>query len=311
VSAPQSKLQGVRLMTVHKSKGLEFEHVIVMDRLGRMKNRNETIIYDYDGVVLQKMYVRTHGREMLDVDYARAIEKEKKLSCEDQMNALYVAMTRAVNSLDVVTKSNNSWFEPLGLVEGEWGSQTFQPSRPKEPNILQPVDYHSVSYGKQSEQKNSDDTSRVLDYEAIEYGLALHYGLEMLEDFTPSSIPNALECVRKKYGLIIGEEKVGQISTSLMSVVSDEIFKNLCLGKHYKEQSFRVQGSMGIIDLLVERSAQQWIVVDYKSGVYRQEEHAAQVLRYMDAVKQLTHGDVEGYVCYIGLQKCEWVKIEG
>jgi exodeoxyribonuclease V beta subunit len=311
VSAPQSKLQGVRLMTVHKSKGLEFEHVIVMDRLGRMKNRNETIIYDYDGVVLQKMYVRTHGREMLDVDYARAIEKEKKLSYEDQMNALYVAMTRAVNSLDVVTKSNNSWFEPLGLVEGEWGSQTFQPSRPKEPNILQPVDYHIVSYGKQSEQKNSDDTSRVLDYEAIEYGLALHYGLEMLEDFTPSSIPNALECVRKKYGLIIGEEKVRQISTSLMSVVSDEIFKNLCLGKHYKEQSFRVQGSIGIIDLLVERSAQQWIVVDYKSGVYRQEEHAAQVLRYMDAVKQLTHGDVEGYVCYIGLEKCEWVKIEG
>jgi exodeoxyribonuclease V beta subunit len=310
VSAPQSTLQGVKLMTVHKSKGLEFEHVIVMDRLGRMKNRSETIIYDYEGIVLQKLYVRTSGREMLDGEYARALEKEKKLSFDDQMNALYVAMTRAVQSLHVVAKANNSWFEPLGLGAGEWGERKFERRIPKKSKLLSAIDYKSLSYGKQSVQKSTDDESQVLDFEAIEYGLALHYGLEMLETFEKHSVDNALECVRKKYGISLGEERLLTIKSSLISVLQDDFFRELTRGTIYKEQSFVHQETMGVIDLLVQHDCGHWVVVDYKSGEDRAEKYTAQVLRYMDAVAKLTQCEVRGYVCLIGLDHCQWRKIE-
>lgn len=310
VAAPQSQLHGLRLMTVHKSKGLEFEHVIVMDRLGRMKSSSGVMLYDYEGIVLEKLYIRTRDREALDLEYAAAVEKEKILSHHDQMNALYVAMTRAVQSLCVVAKSKSSWFEPLGLTQGCWGEKKFEFHTPQEPKPLHQIQYQALSYGKQSHDESNDDEVKDLDFEAIEYGLALHYGLEMLEMFEPSSVDNALECVRKKYGITLGEGKIEMIKSSLNSVIVDEQFQQLTRGKIYKEQSFLYNQAMGVIDVLVEHHEGYWVVVDYKSGEARTDDYTSQVLRYMDAVAGLTQCEVRGYLCYVGQHRCNWRKVE-
>lgn len=308
--APQSQLQGLRLMTVHKSKGLEFEHVIVMDRLGRMSTRSETIVYDYDGVVLQNLYVRTYGRETLDEEYAQALQKEKNLSHDDQMNALYVAMTRAVQSLCVVAKSKSSWFEPLELTVGQWGEKHFEQSVIQEPILLKSIEYVPQSYGKQSVEEPDDDVVKELDFDAIEYGLALHYGLEMLEAFELHSVDNAIGQVRKRHGMVLGDERIMSIKNSLESVVRDEFFRELIRGKIYKEQSFVYKQARGIIDLLIEHELGYWVVVDYKSGEDKSQEYTAQVLRYMDAVASLTQCEVRGYICSVGLHQCKWRKVE-
>jgi len=39
---PASEVEGINVMTIHKSKGLEFEHLIVLDRLGRRKSDKST-----------------------------------------------------------------------------------------------------------------------------------------------------------------------------------------------------------------------------------------------------------------------------
>ncbi|MDX9756972.1 MAG: RecB-like helicase, partial [Sulfurimonas sp.] len=80
VSAAASELSGVRVLTVHKSKGLEFEHVIVMDRLKKAPPARDAIIYEYDGITLKNIYLRIKGREGVDKHYANAILKEKSLS---------------------------------------------------------------------------------------------------------------------------------------------------------------------------------------------------------------------------------------
>jgi exodeoxyribonuclease V beta subunit len=226
------------------------------------------------------------------------------------MNALYVAMTRAVQSLCVVAKSKSSWFEPLGLTQGCWGEKKFELHTPQEPTPLRPIEYQGLSYGKQSHDESNDDEVKDLDFEAIEYGLALHYGLEMLETFEPSSVDNALECVRKKYGITLGEGKLEMIKSSLNSVIVDEQFQQLTLGKIYKEQSFLYNQAMGVIDVLVEHHEGYWVVVDYKSGEARTDDYTSQVLRYMDAVAGLTQCEVRGYLCYVGQHQCQWRKVE-
>lgn len=101
--------------------------MIVLDRLGQIKSRNDFIVYEYEGIHLERMFIRTKGREELDPHYKTALEKEQKLEKSDQLNALYVALTRAVQSLALITKPKGSWFEPLGLCwKGSWGEWCFE-----------------------------------------------------------------------------------------------------------------------------------------------------------------------------------------
>ena len=69
VAAASSDVRGVRVLTVHKSKGLEYEHVIVVDRLKKAPPRRDSIIYNYDGIHLQNIYLRTKNRDLIDNDY--------------------------------------------------------------------------------------------------------------------------------------------------------------------------------------------------------------------------------------------------
>jgi len=307
-SSPQSDLHGIRIMTVHKSKGLEFEHVIVLDRLGQIKSRNDFILYEYDGINLERMFIRTKGREELDEVYKNGLEKEKKLEKSDQLNALYVALTRAVQSLTIIAKPKSSWFEPLGLSEGRWGEFHFEIAHTPLVKPLKHVESKSISYGKQSDIVK-EEKNIIIDYEAINYGLALHYALEMMENFEIESLKNALESTRKRYGMNIGEAKIQLLHRTLHALIHDEQFCFLTRGKSYKEQAFYYQGQKRIIDLLIEHDEGYWVVIDYKSGEEKSYEHAVQVKNYMDAVGLFLGGEVRGYVCYVRDETCEWQKI--
>lgn len=39
---------GISIMSVHKSKGLEFDHVILLDSLSKNNSNNEDIMLEYD-----------------------------------------------------------------------------------------------------------------------------------------------------------------------------------------------------------------------------------------------------------------------
>lgn len=305
-SSPQSDLRGIRVMTVHKSKGLEFEHVIVMDKLGVNRNRSDAIVFDYKGVHLSKLFYRIKGREALDSDYARALEKDKTLAQEDQMNALYVALTRAVTSLHLVSKTKNSWFEPLELSEGKWGKLEHAQKSVVPSPILKPCDFQSLSFGSQDEvmvQEKEDG----YDYEAVQFGNALHYTLEMMGEFSLVSLEKALVSTYNRYALSVNEMKMGEIHRRIERLVGDEQFIRLTHGEQFKEQSIYCEGKLHVIDLLV-RQEDRWIIIDYKSGYGIKEKYEEQIKRYIRAVQKVTGETVEGYLCYVVDQKVEWVK---
>ncbi len=318
VSAAASDLSGVRVLTVHKSKGLEFEHVIVMDRLKRAPAARDTIIYEYDNISLQNVYLRTKGRELLDDAYANALMKEKALAKEDNLNALYVAFTRARENLFVIVKSKDSAFEPLDLACVNSGSLNILKKSDEVIYIKnkQPLDYKPLYYGTQSDILALEETKEE-DLKAINFGLAMHYMLEMLGEFNVLNIPHAKNMMLNKYGFILEDAEIEDIVNRVFMLLNSSEFMRLIDGECYREKAIRYKNNLRYIDLLVNTpakrdtlfSAGMWNVIDYKSATAYSEHHENQVKFYVKAIREITGDDTQGYICYLLEDKVKIVKL--
>jgi len=306
-TAAQADLHGVRVLTVHKSKGLEFENVIVMDRLGKKKADTSTIIYQYDGITLQNIFLRMKKRSSFDLGYANAIEAEERLNHEDSMHALYVAFTRAKNRLYVIQKSKDSKFEALGLEEEVWGEENVikQSLVVKEASVTLP--YESRNYGQQSEIIK-EEIIEEKDQHAIEFGLAIHYTLEMMLAFDEGSIDEAINVSMNRYGAYLQTQDFESIKRRITHLVNDEKFKGLSQGAITKERAISYKGELRYIDLLVEQE-DGWVIMDYKSAKGHEEQYHKQVGFYKQAVSAITKSSVRGYLVYLLEDSCEIVEV--
>lgn len=99
----EKKADAVRVMTIHKSKGLEFPYVFIVNMAGKFNKgdlKKNTIITRENGVAIKALlpYARTLI-EMETLPYTiNKMIKEKSLIAEE-MRLLYVALTRAEKKL--------------------------------------------------------------------------------------------------------------------------------------------------------------------------------------------------------------------
>lgn len=99
-------MDAVRIMTIHKSKGLQFPVVILPDASGK-KYMNKNFFW----VSLQKKWVPQLSLAILPVDrkvaeteFAPLYEREDEQSFLDMLNLLYVATTRAEDALYILSE---------------------------------------------------------------------------------------------------------------------------------------------------------------------------------------------------------------
>ncbi|MEA2099805.1 MAG: RecB-like helicase [Campylobacterota bacterium] len=309
ITAAASDLSGVRVLTVHKSKGLEYEHVIVMDRIKDAPTARDSIIYEYDGIRLENLYLRTKGRDALDSKYENALAKEKSLVREDNLNALYVAFTRARENLFIVMKSKKSSFDILDLACGVSGVLVCSSTLSKKnENSFEPLEYKALYYGTQSDilkLEESDDE----DLKAINFGLAMHYMLEMLGEFKLESILNASYMMINKYGSSLEEREIQDIISRVKSLIESSEFMNLVDGECHKEKALRYKNNLRYIDLLVKNKNGSWSIIDYKSSLIYSQHHLKQVRYYVKAVKDITGKNIDGYICYLLEDSVKIVKV--
>jgi len=307
-TAAQADLHGVRLLTVHKSKGLEFENVIVMDRLGRPKADSASIIYNYEGIALQKLFLRQKKRDQFDLSYAEALEAEAKLSGEDAMHALYVAFTRARERLYVIQKPKASKFETLALVDECMGEEAFV-ARPKTlVEELPSLHYEAVHYGVQKELIKQEEGQEEQAYHAIEFGLALHYTLEMMETFEVGAIAAALSATQNRYGAYLSAEDFSSIAKRIELLLQNSQFQELIDGVQSRERAISYRGELRYIDLLVEKE-ETFVVLDYKSAKGFEEKYHQQVGFYKEAIGAIGGKRVSGYLLYLLEDGCEIVEV--
>ena len=96
---------GIRIMTIHKSKGLEFKHVILPYCNWRLEQRQVIWCEPQDAPFNELPIVPLNYSSVnafRDTIYYDDIQKEHVQNMVDNLNLLYVAMTRACQSLFVI-----------------------------------------------------------------------------------------------------------------------------------------------------------------------------------------------------------------
>ena len=306
--AASSDVSGVRVLTIHKSKGLEYKHVIVLDRLKKEPAARGSIIYDYEGISLENLYLRTKGRKEIDPLYERALAKEEKLTREDALNALYVAFTRAKEHLIVIKKSEKSTFDVIHLSPGKWGTLENIEKKEEAPKVYAPLSYKELYYGTQSNILEAE-SSKEEDLHAIEFGIALHYMLEMMESFSLESIPKAKNMMLNRFGFGLSQEDIADIEHRVELFVTSSEVQGLLSLKYYKEKALRYNNNLRYVDLLIEKEDGSYVVIDYKSAKNFTDEYVKQVRYYVRAIEAITKKPVEGYLCYLLAERVELFRV--
>ncbi|WP_120865228.1 RecB-like helicase [Helicobacter pylori] len=303
-----SHSKGAQIMTIHKSKGMQFPYVIVCERLGKPKSNNSNqLLEEYNGAELLRLYYRMKNREVVDKDYARALDKEEAAKDHEETNVYYVAFTRAELGLIVVAKDkkeskkeskNKGICERLDLFPLEEGTIAPVISPQKEPLITSAL-IKPHAYGEQIQEieEEPSDYEKNNDQEAINFGIALHKGLEYQYAY---NIPkkSVLEYLNYHHGFYGLDYQALEESLELFEndAKIQALFKNLALKG---EVAFLFEGVVSRIDVLLWDRGQNLYVLDYKSSQNYQQSHKAQVSHYAAFLKtQAPHFKIQAGIIY-------------
>ncbi|GHQ15515.1 RecB-like helicase [Helicobacter pylori] len=302
------KIEGAQIMTIHKSKGMQFPYVIVCERLGKPKTNNSNqFLEEYNGAELTHLYYRMKNREVVDKDYARALDKEEAAKNHEETNVYYVAFTRAELGLIVVAKDkkeskkeskNKTMHEKLDLAPLEEGEIMPVISPQKEPSSASVV-IKPHAYGEQVQEieEEPSDYEKNNDQEAINFGIALHKGLEYQYAYR---IPkkSVLEYLNYHHGFYGLDYQALEESLELFEndAKIQALFKNLALRG---EVAFLFEGVVSRIDVLLWDRGQNLYVLDYKSSQNYQQSHKAQVSHYAAFLQtQAPHFKIQAGIIY-------------
>ncbi|GHQ47384.1 DNA helicase [Helicobacter pylori] len=304
------KAEGAQIMTIHKSKGMQFPYVIVCERLGKPKTNNSNqFLEEYSGTELTCLYYRMKNREVVDKDYARVLDKEEVAKNHEETNVYYVAFTRAELGLIVVAKDkdqkkdkkeskNKGMREKLDLAPLEEGTIAPVISSQKEP-LIKSVVIKPHAYGEQVQEieEEPSDYEKNNDQEAIHFGIALHKGLEYQYAY---NIPkkSVLEYLNYHHGFYGLDYQALEESLELFEndAKIQALFKNYALRG---EVAFLFEGVVSRIDVLLWDKGQNLYVLDYKSSQNYQQSHKAQVSHYAEFLKtQAPHFKIQAGIIY-------------
>ena len=202
-------------------------------------------------------------------------------------------------TLFVIKKSKNSVFDILDMTVGSSGTLICNDKTTSFVNTSNiELEYKELYYGTQSDILKLE-IEKDEDFKAQNFGLALHYMLEMMASFDESSIPHAKDMMLNKYGYALDEDEIDDLTFRVKLLTQNEEFKNLINGEYFKEKALRYKNNLRYIDLLVKQESGMWNVVDYKTSIAYSEHHLKQVRYYVKAIKEITGDEVNGYLCYI------------
>ena len=301
---------GIRIMTIHKSKGLEFNNVLVIDDI-RAKNRSGNVFFEFkeNGVEIKRIFWRSNELRMqIDKEYQKALLKENILKEKDLKNQLYVALTRAKNTMQIILLDQKSRFESLGLQlmqKGELKQAILEiKSANLEDSLAKNKDFECFAHnqksleslGRQKQMQIAQKEDLIGEVGAVYYGIALHFVMEQ-------KIKNQLEdsliltLLLNKIGFYIEKKILEKIINHCKILLNHSSFIEIMgKGKVKCEVPFLINGRQKRLDLLIIGDNEAF-VIDYKSGMQR-EIYKMQVLEYMQSVNLILQKPTYGFIFY-------------
>ncbi|TLD85155.1 RecB-like helicase [Helicobacter sp. MIT 11-5569] len=305
-----SDFSGIRIMTIHKSKGLEFENVLIVDKANKGNTQRSKVFFEFmeNGVDIAHIFKLSNPvRQSLDLTYNNALIKEKLQESKDLKHQIYVALTRAKHTMHILKLKEKGAFVDLCLEDSTYGvleslAKNLEDSAIKTSNpIFNKILKQKLSLedqGRQrdiqtqeSETKNAEDNPK-----GIYYGIALHFAMEQKLKHKLSDAL-LLEILNNKFGFYLDIAELDKIIARNNFVLKNENFiAIMAKGRVKYEVPFLENGKQKRIDLLILGEDSAWIV-DYKSG-NPDESHTIQVREYMESMRKMLHKNTYGYVFY-------------
>ena len=281
---------GISIMTVHKSKGLEFDYVVVLDRLSKGQNDNEQILLEYDIQKGWELRIKNaFHKAARDASYQNFLARIEKAQKDDDINKLYVALTRAKNGLIVIKKNpfcvngnNPSYFNGKGYLNlecceiGTLNEQTAPKNEEqKEQNALKEFVKIPLQNVEKIELK-----------EEFHFGNAFHFCMQNLRLPKGENLEHIKQKAKDKFRHFLSEDEFNTLFKRVQNLLKNEEFQALLQGKKLlKEQPLSFNGELKRLDLLAfdEKEA---LIIDYKTGEFNAK-NAEQITLYKQAIKEI------------------------
>ena len=292
----------VSLLTIHKSKGLEYDTVFYIldeDKNNPDKGLNFNIKFDKNYLNIEEYLVCNSKNEKfltyLDevFDFYSFKEKKKK---EEELNNLYVALTRPKGNLFIfiVHLKEESLFK--NLFENYRREDYYQVGEikkydypEKEKTINQEIDFKIDFESLEKSQEKLKENIEKIKNDAYKYSLELeekrnignivHYFLENIKYGEKKEIELALKKTFSKYGALFGEkklredilseekiEKILKNNPDIFSKKWDIIYNEYSIYSEQEKKLYRIDR------LMIDNKTKEIYIVDYKTGTYEEEQ---------------------------------------
>ncbi len=316
----------LKILTIHKSKGLEFDAVVIpflrMDITPETggKGTNTYVVRDSQGdlsLLRITQAARKYSPSLQEI-YARSYKK----SCIDELNNIYVALTRAKHELYIfipqksrAAKNKASFLIPAQT--GEYGRPGQSYAR-KEKEQAQPFIKISPSTYQDwiaTLKEEFGDIQLIRNREKILAGNILHAVLSQVGDLSHGDLEEILEAALKFAGInfpslkdpAVYQEKIRQLITA---PVFKDIFYPSGGQVFCEKEAANKFGDLKRIDRLIVKD-DQVLIVDYKTSAENADEHKRQVREYMDIFKDIYPGrKIKGVLVYLDEMEREEIEAD-
>ena len=313
----------VRIMTIHKAKGLEFPVVIFpFAEEDFSKGPKEKIWLNADEEImgLPKILVDKNSKvEDFGEDAAAVYNQKKQEDLLDNVNVLYVALTRAEEQLHVISSMNikkdgslpknmSSFFihflENHGFDESKMEYEFGNSNKLSQENNKQQETQIIPQVASTLDTKNIKIAQReslmwnTKQQKAIEYGNIIHEILSFVKTKTDVdlAITKAIE-----NGLIVSSQKE-YVSKTIYEIVNHQELSGFFAenNKVLNEQTI-IQKEENLVkpDRMVVANNNEIYLLDYKTGLH-QAKYQHQLENYQNAIEKMGFKVVKKALIYIG-----------
>ncbi len=303
----------VKILTIHKSKGLEFPVVVIpflridINPQSGMRSSNTYVVATSDQDLRLVRLTKTHRgySETLNKIYQEQYTK----ATIDELNNIYVALTRACFELYafVPQKSSSSKNKVLSLMP-----QGLIQRGEKEKYELSPKDGQEIfnikfsSYSGLGTIINLEKTSKeeLTNREKIKIGEVMHLILSKIGNCKGRKIDQmlkeAISSARKNLPFL---DNIPLLEDRLKGLLNNEDLKDIFYiegGEVFCERNIVNRfGDLKRLDRLIVK-ADEVRVIDYKSSMINFKEQAKQIIQYIDILKDIyPKQQVRGFLLYL------------
>lgn len=284
-----SQQNSVQLMTIHKSKGLEFDTVFYYAKDGGKKGffgYSNKVYLEFDSSFTQvKSFLVTNTKLKNILKYINEInflKNDEIKEAQEEINNCYVALTRAANNLFIFYEGKNCNLIPKD--EKIYKDFIITKIRNENNEEVEELDLE-LSFCEKSEipeltQEEREELLKKIDNHTIEIelrrikGNIIHYFLENINEWTEENIAFSKNITLSKYSGILKEDELKEIfsekNIELIYSKCEDIF-NTNWDYVHNELPIFYEGEQYRIDkLLIKKPSQNSkgiaLIVDYKTG---------------------------------------------